>query len=55
MSRNRVALMHEITVLYNWASDERDTISLLSENQAKRALEHLKKMWTYVERRRGSK
>lgn len=52
MSRNRVALMHEISVLYNWATDERDTISALSENQAKKAVDHLKKLWVYVERRR---
>lgn len=51
MSRNRVELMHQISVLYGWATDEKDTISALSETQARRALEHLKLLWTHLDRR----
>ena len=50
-SRNRVELMHQITVLHNWATDPRDTISAMSEAQAGKVLRHLKAMWLLVERR----
>lgn len=55
MSRNRVELMHAITVLNNWATDPRDTISAMSEAQAKRASEYLKGFWVIAERRRTSR
>lgn len=51
-SRSRVALMHEIGILYGWATDERETISALSESQAKKALGHLKALWPLIERRK---
>ncbi len=51
MSRNRVELMHQIGVLYNWATDQRDTISSMSEKQAGEAVKHLKGFWKVAERR----
>ena len=54
-SRNRVELMNAITVLYNWAVDPRDTISALSEKQAKQALGKMEELWRTIERRREVK
>ena len=51
-SRNRVELMHQVSVLYNWAIDERDTISALSEKTARKAVIYLAGFWPLVERRR---
>lgn len=51
-SRGRVELALVISTLNNWATDEsRDTISALSEKQAKEAADHIKKVWTIIERR----
>lgn len=50
-SRSRVELMHQIGVLYSWATDPRDTISALSERQAKKAVEEIKTLWEIIDRR----
>ena len=50
--RSKVELMHQISVLYNWATTpDRDTISGLSDKQASQACEKLRELWTIVERR----
>jgi len=51
MSRNRVELAHKITVLYNWLTDPRDTVSALSEGQAKKAIIKIEELWKVLERR----
>lgn len=53
MSRNRVELMHQISVINNWATDSRDTISALSEKKAKEAVDTLKQFWKIVDRRKS--
>ena len=46
MTRNKVKLMHDLTVIYNWASDEaRDTISALSDKQVKAMLGLVEQFW----------
>ncbi len=50
--RDHVELSHQVTVLYNWAMNpDRDTISALSNKQAKEAVAHLKELWPILERR----
>ena len=52
MTRFKVELSHKITVLSNWAfNDSKDTISLLSEKQAKEIVELINQIWTVAERR----
>lgn len=52
-SRGRVELALVINTLHNWATDEnRDTISALSEKQAKEAADYLKGAWLIIERRK---
>ena len=53
MTRNKVDLMHRISVLYHWASDsDRDTISALSDKQVKLMLENMEKFWAIKDGRR---
>lgn len=49
--RHHLELLHSITVLYNFATDEKDTISKLSDKQAKKAVEGIKALWAILERR----
>jgi hypothetical protein len=52
-TRHRVELAHKITVLSNWAFDpDRDTISALSESQARDINIMLTQIWTIIDRRR---
>lgn len=52
MTRNRVKLMHAISVLYHWASDEsRDTISALSDKQVKLMLRVLEEFWNVKDKK----
>jgi hypothetical protein len=56
MTRNRVSLMHQISVLYSWASNpDKDTISALSEKQASDAVKHLEAIWAIIDRRKNRK
>ena len=52
MTRHKVELSHKLTVLHNWAfNPDKDTISALSENQAKALNNLLSMMWEVIERR----
>ena len=52
MTRARVELMSQISTLYHWANmPDRDTISALSEKQAKEAVVKIKELWAVLDRR----
>lgn len=50
--KSHLELIHQIEVLHNWAVDPRDTISALSERQAKDAVVKLKALWEVLDRRK---
>lgn len=51
--RHHIELSHEITTLYNWSTNpDRDTVSALSDKQAREAVIYLKEIWSILERRR---
>lgn len=50
--RSHTELIHSITVLYNWASNpDRDTVSALTDRQAKEASTKLRELWAVLDRR----
>ena len=52
MTRYRVELMHKIDVLTHWATNpDKDTISALSEKQAKDAVYKINELWVVLDRR----
>ena len=53
MSRYRIELCHKISVLHSWAMNpDKDTISSLSEDNARKACIHLEKLWSILDRRK---
>lgn len=52
MTRYRIELMHKLTVLNNWATNpDKDTISALSEKQARELCYEINKLWAIIDRR----
>lgn len=52
MTRYKVEFAHKLTVLYNWGfNPDKDTISALSEKQAKELCYKLNEMWKVIDRR----
>lgn len=46
-------LLHQINILHSWATDEsKDTLSTISEKNAKEALYRIKALWQVLDRRK---
>ena len=52
MTQHKVEFSHKLTVLYNWAfNPDKDTISALSEKQARELNIKLNECWQIIDRR----
>lgn len=54
MTRYRIELMHKIDVLFHFATNpDKDTISALSETQAREIIYKLNEVWKIIDRRKS--
>lgn len=52
-TQNRVELSHKLTVLHNWAfNPDLDTISALTEKEAKDITYKINEIWRIIDRRK---
>lgn len=51
-TRAKVELAHRLTVLHNWAfQEDKDTLSALTEHQAKDIIKLIGQIWQVIDRR----